>query len=259
LHFLTAEFAPDPRLVAECGNCDNQQKIVAASYARGPSGAVRSEWLRLGTVDGVGGVRFVDEIGFAFGWIASEPGFMQRASHAVAAQGRVWVLDPVADERALGRAAELGEPAGVVQLLDRHGRNCRAVAEQLGVPHHEVLEQPPAGAPFEVLPLLRRRWWHEVALWFAERRTLVCADAVGTAPYYRGPGERHGVSPLLRLTPPRQLLAVEPDHLLVGHGEGIQEDAAAALREAIRLARRRTPSWAWAGLRAHGPFARRGR
>jgi hypothetical protein len=245
--------------VAECGNCDNQRKDRAASFARGPSGAVRAEWLRLGTVAGVGGARFVDEIGFAFGWIAPEPGFMQRASHAVAAQGRVWVLDPVADERALGRAPELGEPAGVVQLLDRHGRDCRAVAKQLGVPHYEVPRQPPAGAPFEVLPLLRHRWWHEVALWFPERRTLVCADAVGTAQYYRGPGERLGVSPLLRLTPPRQLLAVEPDHVLVGHGEGIHEDAAAALREAVTLARRRTPSWAWAALRAHGPFARRAR
>ena len=66
--------------------------------------------------------------------------------------------------------------------------------------------------------------------------------------YYRAPGERLGVSPLLRLTPPRRLLAVEPDHVLVGHGEGIHEDAAAALREAVTLARRRTPSWAWAGL-----------
>jgi hypothetical protein len=37
----------------------------------------------------VGGVRFVDEIGFAFGWIAPQPGFMQRASHAVASHGRV--------------------------------------------------------------------------------------------------------------------------------------------------------------------------
>jgi hypothetical protein len=96
------------------------------------------EWLRLGTVAGVGGVRFVDEIGFAFGWIAPERGFMQRASHAVAAQGRVWVLDPLADLRALGRAPELCEPAGVVQLLDRHGRGCRAVAEQLGVPYYQL-------------------------------------------------------------------------------------------------------------------------
>jgi len=211
------------------------------------------------TVSRVGGVRFVDEIGFAFGWIALEPRFMQRASHAVVSDGRVWVIDPVADERTLERARELGDPAGVVQLLDRHGRDCRAVAEQLGVPHYEVPEQPPAEAPFEILPLLRRRWWHEVALWYPEQRTLVCADAVGTAQYYRAAGERLGVSPLLRLTPPRQLLAVEPDHVLVGHGEGIHEDAAAALQEAVRLARRRTPSWAWAGLRAHGRLHRRSR
>ena len=212
-----------------------------------------------GTVDGVGDVRFVDELGFAFGWIASEPRFMQRASHAVTSHGRLWVIDPVADESALWRARELGEPAGVVQLLDRHRRDCRAVAEQLGVPHYELPEQPPAGAPFEVLPLLRQRWWQEVALWYPEQRTLVCADAVGTAEYYRAPGERLGVSPLLRLTPPRRLLAVEPDHVLVGHGEGIHEDAAAALREAVALARRRTPSWAWAGLRTQRRVLRRAR
>jgi hypothetical protein len=207
----------------------------------------------------VGGVRFVDELGFAFGWIAPEPRFMQRASHAVASHGRVWLIDPVADENALRRARELGDPAGVVQLLDRHRRDCRAVAEQLGVPHYELPEQPPAGAPFEVLPLLRQRWWQEVALWHPEQRTLVCADAVGTAQYYRAPGERLGVSPLLRMTPPRRLLAVEPDHVLVGHGEGIHEDAAAALREAVTLARRRTPSWAWAALRTRHRVLRRAR
>jgi glyoxylase-like metal-dependent hydrolase (beta-lactamase superfamily II) len=143
-----------------------------------------------------------------------------------------------------------------VQLLDRHGRDCRAVAEQLGVAHYEVPEQLPPGAPFEVLPLLRRRWWHEIALWYPEQRTLVCADAVGTAQYYRAPGERLGVSPLLRLTPPRRLLALAPEHVLVGHGEGIHRDAPAALGDAVRLARRRRPSWAWAGLRGHAPGCR---
>jgi len=39
----------------------------------------------------VEGVRFVDEIGFGLGWISPEPRFMQRASHAVASHGRVWV------------------------------------------------------------------------------------------------------------------------------------------------------------------------
>ena len=73
------------------------------------------------------------------------------------------------------------------------------------------------------------------------------------------PGERLGVSPLLRLTPPRRLLAVEPDHVLVGHGEGIHEEAAEALGEAVTLARRRTPSWVWASLRTRGPFARSAR
>jgi hypothetical protein len=204
----------------------------------------------------VGGVRFVDELGFAFGWIAPEPRFMQRASHAVASGGQVWLIDPVADEQAVERACELGEPVGVVQLLDRHRRDCCAVAARLGVRHYEVPDQPPAGARFEVLPLLRRRWWHEVALWYPEQQTLVCADAVGTAQYYLAPGERLGVSPLLRLTPPQRLLAVEPDHVLVGHGEGIHENAAAALREAIGLARRRSPSWAWAGLRAHARLHR---
>jgi hypothetical protein len=223
--------------------------MAAVSVALDPVPLSRAERLRPGTVGGVGGVRFVDEVGFAFGWIAPRPGFMQRASHAVASHGRVWVIDPVADESALARARELGDPAGVVQLLDRHGRDCRAVAGQLGVPHYEVPERPPAGARFEVLPLRRLRWWHEVALWYPEQRTLVCADAVGTAQYYRAPGERLGVSPLLRMSPPRRLLAVEPDRVLVGHGEGIHEDATAALREAVTLARRRTPSWAWAGLR----------
>jgi hypothetical protein len=59
------------------------------------------------------------------------------------------------------------------------------------------------------------------------------------------------------MTPPRGLVALEPGHVLVGHGEGIHEDAAAVLREAVTLARRRTSSWAWAGVRAHGPFHRR--
>ena len=155
---------------------------------------------------------------------------MQRTSHAVALHGRVWMIDPVADETALGRARELGDPAGVVQLLDRHGRDCRAVAEQLGVPHYELPEQPPAGAPFEVLTLLRRRWRHEVALWYPEQRTLVCADAVGTAQYYRAPGERLSVSPLLRLTPPRRLL----DFLDAEWGERPSVEALARLEVANR-------------------------
>jgi hypothetical protein len=202
---------------------------------------------------------FVDELEWGFGWIAPEPAFLRRCSHALAVDGRVWVLDPVWDEEALARVEALGEPAGVVQQLDRHGRDCRRVADRLGVPLYVVPDRPPAGAPFEVYPLLRNRFWREVALWLPGQRVLVVAEAVGTAQYYRGPGERLAVSPVLRLTPPRTLLRVQPEHVLVGHGEGVHEDAAAALREAVTKARVRTPAWLWAGLRAHGPFGTRRR
>ena len=202
-------------------------------------------------------MRFVDESEHGFGWISPEPRFMQRTSHAFVAGGKVWLVDPVLEDGVLDRVRALGEPAAVVQLLDRHGRDCRRVAELLGVPHLEVPDVAPPGAPFDVLPVLNRRRWHEVALWVPEHDTLVCTEAVGTVPYYRAPSERLAVHPLLRLTPPRALLAVEPAHILVGHGEGVHEDAAAALREAIRYARRRTLPWLWAGARAHGPLRRR--
>jgi hypothetical protein len=62
---------------------------------------------------------------------------------------------------------------------------------------------------------------------------------------------------MLRLTPPRSLLAVEPEHILVGHGEGVHEHASTALREAVEHAQRRALPWLWAALLAHGPLRRR--
>lgn len=197
-------------------------------------------------------VSIVDELDFGFGWLESGS-FMRRCSHALAVDGRVWILDAVADDEALERVRTLGEPAAVVQLLDRHNRDNTAVAQRLGVPLHVVPAAPPSGAPFEVVPLVRSRFWREVALWFPSLRTLVVAEAVGTAQFLRAPQDRVGVSPPLRLFPPRRLLAFEPEHLLVGHGEGVHEDATAALRDGIEHARGRTLPWLWAGFRAHGP------
>ncbi|MEW6583176.1 MAG: hypothetical protein AB1416_10495 [Actinomycetota bacterium] len=120
------------------------------------------------------------------------------------------------------------------------------------MPHLRLPEGPQAG-PFRVIPVVRRPGWHEVALWEPERGILVVADAVGTASYFRAPGEPLGVHPFLRLTPPRALRGLAPHHLLVGHGPGIHgPDAPAALAEALATARRRAPRWL-AGL----PGARR--
>jgi hypothetical protein len=185
-----------------------------------------------------------------FGWI--EAGRLARAGHALAREGRVWLVDPFDCEELDIRVRALGEPAGVVQLLDRHERDCAAIAARLGVPHHVVPFTPPPGFPFALLPLLHRRHWREAALWWPEERLLLCAEAIGSSPYFRARGEQIGVHPFLRLTPPRQLLGLAPLQLLCGHGRGIHgPGVAAVLDEAIRTARRRAPG-AWLDLLRRG-------
>jgi hypothetical protein len=192
-------------------------------------------------------VRFCDEHDFGFGWITDES--VPRTSHAVVADG-VWAIDPVSWPPAEARLRSLGEPRGVVQLLDRHNRDCATLADRLGVDLHVVPFEPVARAPFEFLRVLRTPVWRESALWWPERRVLVCADAVGTLPYFLAPGEPVGVHPLLRLKPPRTLATVYPLYVLCGHGEGGHGDGVAqALHEAVRSARRRLPSAWWNGIR----------
>jgi hypothetical protein len=186
-------------------------------------------------------VRFVDELGFAVGWIEEEP--IERTSHALVLDDGVWLVDPVDAPDALERVGALGPVRGVVQLLDRHERDSRSLAARLGVPRFEVPFGGVPETPFELVPLLRSRFWREAALWWPERRVLVCADALGTLPYFCAAGEPIGVHPLLRLRPPKRLARFAPRHVLVGHGEGIHgDDAPLAVRDAVEHASRRLPS-----------------
>lgn len=178
-------------------------------------------------------VRFCDEGEGTLGWVVDE--FMERCSHALHADGRVWLVDPLDGDGVVERVLALGEPAGVLQLLDRHGRDCAALAARLGVPHHRV---EIGDAPFAAVHIVARKHWRELALWWPERRVLVCGDSLGTARYFRAPGERLAVHPLLRLTPPRNLSRLEPERILVGHGT---EAEGAALRGALRGSRIRAP------------------
>ena len=162
------------------------------------------------------------------------------ASHALLAGGGVWIVDPTEGDGIEERIRALGEPAGVLQLLDRHNRACALFAERLGVPHHRVPFE--AVGPFETVPIRRSKRWQEVALWWPEQRVLVAADALGTVPHYFAlAGERLGIHPLLRLSPPRQLASLDPEHVLCGHGEGVHERATEALRDALANSRRRLP------------------
>jgi hypothetical protein len=195
--------------------------------------------------------RFCDERGAeGFSWIVEET--MTRTSHALADEGRVWLVDPVDWPEALDRALALGSPAGVVQLLDRHNRDCAEIAERLGVPHLVTPDTVP-GSPFECVTVVRRKRWLERALWWPATRTLVVAEALGTNAFFTGGKAPVGVHLLLRMTPPRVLAAYEPEHLLAGHGEGLHGPGTPdAVRNAIGESRRRLP-----GVVVRLPFAGR--
>jgi len=203
-------------------------------------------------------VRFCDETDFGFGWVRDE--FLERCSHALLAEGGVWLVDPLDGDGVPERIEALGDPAGVIQLLDRHGRRCEIFAEELGVPHHLVPRLPIPGVPFELRIVRDRRGWREVALWWPEPRVLVCGDALGTARYYRAREEPLAVHPLLRAMPPRDALrCLSPRHVLSGHGEGVHVGAADALDEALATARSRAPLLVASALRRRTRGASRSR
>ena len=175
---------------------------------------------------------------YGISWI--DPKLM-RTSHALATENGVWLIDPVEDAEALERVAALGAPAGVLELLDRHNRDCVAIASRLGVPYLRFPDDAP-GSPFEVVRLVRRPGWKESALWWPERRVLVVAEALGTTEHFTLGSGPVGVHPLLRLTPPWALREYVPDHLLVGHGNGVHgSHTAAAVEHALETARAGAP------------------
>jgi hypothetical protein len=186
-------------------------------------------------------VRELTEHPLGLTWVIDEA--LTRASHALAHDGRVWLIDVVDEPEALARAAALGEPAAVLQLFVAHARDGEAVATRLGVPFLRLPEVVP-DAPFSVLGL--DRWkWHERALWWPEPRGLLVPESVGTGVAYAvGPGPA-GVHPIRRLFPPGELRTFLPEHLLVGHGAPIHGgQAAAALLDALNRSRRDTVAFA---------------
>jgi hypothetical protein len=208
------------------------------------------------------GYREIDRWDQGVGWIAYPDEGMQRASHAVVGDdGGVWVVDPVDAPGLDDLLAEFGDVAGVVVGLDRHKRDSAAVARRHDVAVHLPqwmsgvagdLDAPVerfggelADSGFQAVRIRDTAIppWQEVGLYHDDDGTLIVPEAVGTATYFRAPGERLGVHPMLRLTPPRRELSrFDPDRVLVGHGEGVTTDAAGALRDALDNARSNAPA-----------------
>ena len=187
-------------------------------------------------------VAATDDYDIGFSWVIDEA--MTRTSHALVADGHVWLIDPVDVPEQIERATALGEPAGVVRLLDRHGRDSDALAARLGVPLHDLPVQLP-DSPFQCVALTHNRLWKEVALWWPQQRALVVAEAVGTNAMFTGGSGPLGVHIGLRLFPPTRLAQFSPEHLLVGHGAGLHGPQAARRSSTPSSARAGTSRGCW--------------
>lgn len=181
----------------------------------------------------------------SFAWIASPEDLLARACCVVLTAKGPIVIDPVDNPELDALIAPLGKVAAVLRLLNRHKRDCAAVAARHGV---QVRGPADLGdiSGAEAIPIPAIPGWTETALWFADGGLLVCPEAVGTAPHYLArEGDPLGVHPLLRLRPPRRALGgLSPTVIAVGHGHAVTEDADRALAEALGSARRGLPR-AW--------------
>jgi hypothetical protein len=180
----------------------------------------------------------VEEHALGLTWVVAEP--MERAFHALVDDGKLWLVDPL-DGAEMEDAIALGEPAGVLQLLDRHNRDCAAIASRLGVPHLKVPDSVP-GSPFEAIPVVRIPGWKETALWWPARQALVVAELLAANPMHTGGEQRVGIHLFLRPWPPSSLRGYRPAHLLLGHGGSVHgSEAANAVATAYARARRDLP------------------
>ena len=161
----------------------------------------------------------VDEHPFGISWVIDEPA--ARASHALKVDGRVYIIDPVEHPAALERIEVLGPVAAVVQLLDRHNRDCAAIAEKLGVAHLRIPEAIP-NTPLQAIRVVDLRRWREVALWWPRRDVLVVPEALGTSSIWTADHGVVGLHPILRPLPPKALRGYRPAYLLTGHGPPVK-------------------------------------
>ncbi|WP_254823059.1 hypothetical protein [Haloglomus halophilum] len=212
---------------------------------------------------GAGSLNEVNRWGGGASWIPYPEEEMQRASHAVATDEGLVVVDPVdvpnLDEWLADLAADTGADgvAGVAVLLDRHKRDSAAVANRhdvpVGVPSWMSgvagdLDAPTtdladllADTSYEVRRVIDNPFWQEAGMYDPDAEVLVLPEVFGTVDYYCAPSEQLGVHPMLRLTPPKKLKRLDLERLLVGHGEGITDDADDLIRTALRKATTNAP------------------
>lgn len=209
-------------------------------------------------------IEVVDRWEYGISWMAHPDERAQRASHAIAGDDGVWVFDPLDCPKVDEQIAALGSVAGVAVLSDYHSRDAAAFAERHDVAVHIPLWMDHAATQVNA-PITRYSappgGWIElgdsgIEIWTIDPptapreaiayqpldATLYVPNILSSAPYMTVGTERVGWHFFNRIAPPRDVFAnIEPERLLFGHGEGVSENAAAALEAALTDARRNLP------------------
>jgi hypothetical protein len=199
----------------------------------------------------------VDEWNDGLGWVAHPDEGGTRVSHAVRdVEGDVWVFDPLDAPGVDDLLAGLGDVAGVVVCADYHARDADALADRHDVAVHvpsfldrardgttapvETIDGSVAG--FELTHVRPMYAWNEAVAYRERDGTLYVPDYCSSHAKFTVGDERLGFPTFSRLSPPRPVFAeMAPERVLFGHGEGVLDDAAAALDDALSGARRRFP------------------
>lgn len=207
-------------------------------------------------VTGPGTVNEIDRFDAGAGWLAHPDETMQRASHVLQTDAGAFLVDPVDAAGLDDFLSEFGDLAGVVVLLSYHARHAERIAGRHGVPvfvpagmRRVDIDVPVRrfsgalpGTRYDLLAVTVNPVWREWALYDGE--TLVVAESVGAAEYFLGPDETDlGVSYLRRPFPPSALAGLDPDRILLGHGEGVLADAPSTLATALENARPSVPGF----------------
>jgi hypothetical protein len=201
------------------------------------------------------GFRVVDEWDSGVGWQAHPEETGERTSHAVATEDGVWLFDPLDAPGIDERIADLGEVTGVLVCSDYHARDAAVFARRHGVPVtvpawlsriEARVDAPTERVRWSVagfqLRRLRPLWaWRETVAYRERDGTLYVPDFLSTHAKFTAGTERLGMPTFSRLRPPRETLDCDPERILLGHGEGVFDDAAGVLESTLAGARDRFP------------------
>lgn len=189
-------------------------------------------------------------------WVPHPDEMGKRCSHAIQTDDGVWLIDPMDAPTIDDQIQSLGTVSGVAVCSRYHARDADSFADRYDVsvslPEWMDRVEPRLNTSpvrytgsfhdeFRVFPCRPLPIWKELFCYHEPTATLVIPDSLATVYPWTRETEQLGLDLNRRLQPPTQLAELEPDRILVGHGEPVTENAAEVLQTALSGARRSFP------------------